>query len=205
MKTLGKETNKDILSKMVRIDTLIYFEGSLLELYIDRYDHDKYYFCRWVDDDEYKNRWLVYDVDKESLLAFFNKEKCSLDLIKSAISIYLFDSNQQQNILYEINYHSIPAEYLPERTVFFDDSTYTSAAKQIRISLLKRKETSQQTLVNMAVSQIVQTLSKKLEHTEPTTDDSTESHYSNNLSIVPKTNYNSEEYNKDTEKTRKVL
>ena len=57
MITLGTICNTDVLQHMIFVDTLIYFEGPLLELYIDKIDHNRYYLCRWVDDDERRNRW----------------------------------------------------------------------------------------------------------------------------------------------------
>lgn len=135
--TFGTICDVDIFSDMIPIDTLIYYDYPLLELYIDKFDHNKYYFCRWVDDDENGNRWLVYDVDRELFLSFFKKNKTSRDLIKSAINIYLYDIYEENSKLYKINYNQIPSEYLPEETAVFDSSIYTEYANALQKTLLK--------------------------------------------------------------------
>lgn len=205
MKTLGTKLDIDIFSRMIRVDTLIYFEGPLLELYLDQHDHDKYYFCRWVDDDENGNRWLVYDVKRESFLSFFKKNKTSRDLIKSAINIYLYDMYEEDSKLYQINYHQIPPEYLPEETAEFDSSTYTKAAQDIGNSFLKRDETLKQNELHTAFADINAKLNAILEQTKQSANDNNESHHEGHLLRLVSSNPYVLDDNETIEETRNIL
>jgi hypothetical protein len=183
---------------MIFVDTLIYFEGPLLELYIDKIDHNRYYLCRWVDDDERRNRWLVYSVDRKSLVLFFQEKKTSLDLIKSSLIIYILDSNEEQKSLYSINYIQIPHNYLPEQTAMFNNSSYTEYASDLKQSLLSQDEALNKTELNSGFAALEAKLNMILEQTKQSTNNHEESNNSTVLYLV--TNDVDNNVNSETER-----
>jgi hypothetical protein len=113
-----------------KIGDLIYHEGPLLSLFIDRNNPDIYYLYKWADCDEKTNRWLVLQLNTVDLRSFFYKEiSLRTLLLKSPVTYVLsLDDNLTETNIMVCSTSDLPKEYLPKENSFYSEEKYTEFA-----------------------------------------------------------------------------
>ncbi len=100
-----------------KIGDLIYHEGPLLSLFIDRSNPDTYYLYKWADCDEKTNRWLVLQLNTVDLRSFFYKEISLKSLLLNSPVTYVLnlDDNLTETNIMVCSTNDLPKEYLPKK------------------------------------------------------------------------------------------
>lgn len=128
-----------------KMGDFIYYEGPLLSHFQDITQPNEHYFYRWVDDDSEVNRWLIFKVNKENLMKFFNGIFTELDLIATNNVVTFLDLDDKLNKrgIYLSSFEDIPDDYLPSNKTFFDAGRYEHYALELKNKLeLSQKEDS---------------------------------------------------------------
>ena len=110
-----------------KIGDLLYHEGPLLSLFIDRNTPDIYYLYKWADCDEESNRWLVFQFNIQCLRRFFYQEISLRTLLLNNPSTFVLglDDNLSEIDIMISATHLLPEEYLPKECSFYDEEKYT--------------------------------------------------------------------------------
>jgi hypothetical protein len=104
-----------------KIGDLIYHEGPLLSLFLDRNNPDIYYLYKWADCDERTNRWLVLQLNSINLRSFFYKEISLRTLLLNSPLTYVLaldDSLAEVDIMICAT-ADLPESYLPKENSFY--------------------------------------------------------------------------------------
>lgn len=136
-----------------KLGDLIYFEGPLLSLFIDRNNPDIYYLYKWVDSDENLNRWIVTQVDSLSLRNFFYSQTTLREIILDSpvsYSIELNDELEEYNIKVCPS-NNLPNEYLPSSGTYFEEEKFTEFAQAFKSIIA---QTKLNTILNKIISEI---------------------------------------------------
>lgn len=119
----------------------IYHEGPLLSHFVDKNNTSDNYFYRWVDYDDNCNRWLIFRLSDEDLIAFFKMQLSLNQLISKNSFTYLLDLdahlNKVQILL--VSMSDLPEAYLPQNNSFFNEEQYENHALTVRDNLLKKQ------------------------------------------------------------------
>jgi len=117
-----------------KLGDLVYYEGPLLSLFIDKDSPDIYYLYKWVDNDETSNRWIVTQVTSLSLRTFFYKQISLKDLILNNPICYSIDLDNDLNekVVLICSSTDLPKEYLPAEKSFFSEERYTEFAQTFK-------------------------------------------------------------------------
>jgi hypothetical protein len=117
-----------------KIGDLIYHEGPLLSLFIDRNNPDIYYLYKWADCNEETNRWLVLQLNAIGLRSFFFKEISLRTLILNNPLTYVLDidDNLIETQILVCATNTLPEEYLPKENSFFNEERYTEFASTFK-------------------------------------------------------------------------
>jgi hypothetical protein len=120
-----------------KMGDFIYYEGPLLSHFQDTTQPNEHYFYRWVDDDSEVNRWLIFKVNKENLIKFFNGLFTELDLIatNNVVTFLDLDDSLNKRGIYLSSFEDIPDDYLPSNKTFFDAGRYEPYALELKIRL----------------------------------------------------------------------
>ncbi len=120
-----------------KMGDFIYYEGPLLSHFQDVTRPYEHYFYRWVDDDREVNRWLIFKVNKENLIKFFNGIFTELDLIatNNVVTFLDLDDNLNKRGIYLSSFEDIPFDYLPSNKTFFDAGRYEPYALELKNKL----------------------------------------------------------------------
>ncbi|MFA7273415.1 MAG: hypothetical protein WC044_06075 [Crocinitomicaceae bacterium] len=104
------------------IGHLIYYEGPLMSVYCDQ-DRNAY-ILDWVEKDETKNRWLLYQIEKYMLADYIFGKATHFQLINNPVNdlIYVLDKDRQGNIENCIicTSRGLPYDYLPANYLKFE-------------------------------------------------------------------------------------
>ena len=113
-----------------KIGDLIYHEGPLLSLFIDRNNSDLYYFYKWVDCDEQTNRWLIVQLNAIALKSFFYKEISLRNLLLNNPLTFVLenDGNLTETEIKIAPTDKLPEEYLPKENSYFSEKKYSEFA-----------------------------------------------------------------------------
>jgi len=107
-----------------KISDLIYYEGPILSHFTDKAGKSLLYL--WVDNDSKHNRWLIFEVDKSSLVNYLHRSITLRDLIlrNKKDFLLLADINEDLNIESSnlISKENLPEIYLPKESSYFDFS-----------------------------------------------------------------------------------
>lgn len=117
-----------------KIGDLIYFEGPLLSLFIDRSNPDIYYLYKWADCDDNTNRWLIVQLNSISLRSFFFKETSLRNILLSCPLTYVveLDDNLIEKEITVCATTDVPQAYLPTDSSYFSEEKYTDFASTFK-------------------------------------------------------------------------
>ncbi len=140
-----KKENTTIISNLIRVGDLAYFEGPLLALFEEGNSGHLYIFD-WADRNDKYNRWLVYRISPLSVLAFMKGDISHLDLFERTPDkkFYVADIETNYKItdynLLELN--DVPLKYYPNKESYFDidDCPSFSKIQSIVFKALSRKK-----------------------------------------------------------------
>lgn len=152
-----------------KLGDLIYHEGPLLSLFIDKDNPDLYYIFKWSDNDQDTNRWIVTQVNALSLRAFFYKQTSLRDIILNNPVCYCVDIDNDLNekSVLVCSTTDLPKEYLPGEVSFFSEERYSEFAQTFKtiiannriydilykilneIDFIKRNQTQTNSLINL--------------------------------------------------------
>lgn len=145
-----------------KIGDLIYFEGPLLSLFLDRNNPDIYYLYKWADCNETNNRWLVIQLNSINLRSFFFKEVSLRNLLLSSPLTYVLglDDSLAEKEIIVCSTSDLPEIYLPKENSYFSEEKFTDFASTFKtiiansriydilneilkeVSLIKKKQNS---------------------------------------------------------------
>ena len=110
-----------------KIGDLIYHEGPLLSLFIDKHNPDVHYLYKWADCDDESNRWLISPLNILNLRRFFYKEISLRTLLMSSPFIFTLelDENLTERAIMICKTSDLPEEYLPKENSFYNEEKYT--------------------------------------------------------------------------------
>jgi len=127
--------NLSLLDKHVYMSDLVYVEGPLLSLYRDAKDNWLYFWCDT--DKKSKERWLLFPVSREDLIAYLEAKKNLLELVTSAKKRWFMDysrisqkptddpasepTKSYSRELREVTDSALLEEYLPTADSYFDE------------------------------------------------------------------------------------
>jgi len=113
-----------------KVSDLINHDGPILSHFSDNNRHLLYL---WIDNDLSYNRWLIFEVDKNSLLNYLYKNISLLDLIIDNKQEFLLVTDINESLEFECNNlikkDSLPSVYLPTENSYFEfkiPNIYTS-------------------------------------------------------------------------------
>lgn len=113
--------------------------------FVDKNNTADNYFYRWVDFSDDNNRWLIFRLSNEDLIAFFKKQLGLRQLISKNSFMYLLDLDAQLNktqiLLVSLN--DLPDAYLPQSTSFFNEEQYENHALTVRDNVLQKQYENQ--------------------------------------------------------------
>ena len=117
-----------------KIGDLIYFEGPLLSLFLDRNNPDTYYLYKWADCNETINRWLVIQLNSVSLRNFFFKEISLRNLLLNSPLTYVLgiDNTLIEKEIIVCATTDLPEIYLPKENSLFSEEKYTDFASTFK-------------------------------------------------------------------------
>ena len=113
------------LYDMLYIADLIYFDefGATVTLFRDN-DTDKQYLYIWCDNTDTCNRWIVINIDDDTLNKFLNKHISLKNLILNCgnKSLYLVDVNDglEYETIVAKNVYQLPKSYLPNGNIYYN-------------------------------------------------------------------------------------
>lgn len=115
----GDNVKSDLL---IRVDDLIYFDGTLLSTY--KKEDGSLFLILWVDNTATDNRWCVIPVEDETLTSFLDKEITLRDVINKTENVIFKDLYSEGNELLErqvkkVLVKDIPEEYMPTNESYF--------------------------------------------------------------------------------------
>jgi len=113
-----------------KIGDLIYHEGPLLSLFLDRNNPDTYYLYKWADCNEKTNRWLVLQLNSINLRSFFYKEISLRTLLLNSPLTYILslDDKLAETDIMICATADLPESYLPKENSFYGEEKYTEFA-----------------------------------------------------------------------------
>jgi len=167
-----------------KLGDLVYYEGPLLSLFIDKDNPDIYYLYKWVDNNEISNRWTITQVNAVSLRAFFYKQTSLRDIILSNPICYCIDldDNLTEKEISVCSSIDLPQEYLPMEQSFYSEERYTEFAQTFKtiivnnriydilykilneIDSMKKSQAQTNTLINLFFRQKI---TKQVSYSEP--------------------------------------
>lgn len=117
-----------------KIGDLIYHEGPLLSLFIDKENTDMYYLYKWADCDEISNRWLIIHLNSITLKSFFFKDISLRNLFLNHPFVYVvnLDDNLFETEIMICSTNNLPEEYLPKENSFFNEEKYSEFASTFK-------------------------------------------------------------------------
>ncbi|NDV58316.1 hypothetical protein [Bacteroides sp. 519] len=121
LSTYSGKNNELNVKDILRIGDLVYFEGPLLSLYQDRYNH--LYIFDWVDRDNKCNRWLVYRVTPQVLMQFLKGDLSHYELFEQRGDTYSIDIENSGRLLFDsdlLKLAEVPLIYYPNKDDYFD-------------------------------------------------------------------------------------
>ncbi|MEZ4912197.1 MAG: metalloregulator ArsR/SmtB family transcription factor [Saprospiraceae bacterium] len=135
MNDLITKSKNDILP-FKKLGDLIYHEGPILSLFID--DDANMFLYRWVDCDEYTNKWMLSSISSNELSLFYHKklslrqyyEKCTqwvIIVIDNSLKIKELDTLVV-----------LPEDYLPTKNSFYIDNLYTEFSNSLKAMYINR-------------------------------------------------------------------
>lgn len=124
-----------------KIGDLIYFEGPLLSLFLDRNNPDTYYLYKWADCNETINRWLVIQLNSVSLRSFFFKEISLRNLLLNSPLSYVLgiDDTLIEKEIIVCATTDLPEIYLPKENSFFSEEKYTDFASTFKTIIVNSR------------------------------------------------------------------
>ena len=124
-----------------KIGDLLYFEGPLLSLFIDKYNPDVYYLYKWTDRNETANRRLITQVRTAELRHFFDKKVTLKALLtKNPLTFILdLDEKMKEKQILVCETDDIPKTYLPDGHSFFDENTFSPFANNFKQVINKNR------------------------------------------------------------------
>ncbi len=122
-----------------KIGDLIYHEGPLLSLFLDRDNPDTYYIYKWVDCNQKYNRWLISTTNITNLRSFFSKEFSLKELFLKNPVCFLIEIDHQLNTANSrvCSIHALPDGYFPGEKSFFNEERYTEFASTYKQIILR--------------------------------------------------------------------
>ena len=113
-----------------KLGDILEYEGPLLSLFIDQENPENHFLYKWVDNDDFYNRWIIVPFSTKDLDLFFNGELTLRQLFLSKPFCYLIDLDDQ------LNYHTIQIvateklneEYLPSEKSYYQAEIYSQFA-----------------------------------------------------------------------------
>ena len=119
-----------------KLGDLIYHEGPILSLFID--DDANMFLYRWVDCDDYTNKWMISSISSFELSQFYHKtlslrqyyEKCN------QWAIVEIDNSLKIKKLYPLDL--LPNEYLPKENSLYRDTLYTEFSNSLKAMYINR-------------------------------------------------------------------
>ena len=139
-----------------KISDLIYYEGPILSHFINKEGKDLLYL--WIDSDSKHNRWLIFEVDRNSLINYLYKNISLRDLVSKNRKDFLLISDINENLISEFN-NLIQKENLPEIYLPKEDSYFEFSIPAIYTNSLE--EEYLHSLVNYSISLKIENKSNK--------------------------------------------
>jgi hypothetical protein len=124
-----------------KVGDLIYHEGPLLSLFVDRNNPENYYLYKWADCDKYINRWLVVQLNAISLRDFFYKEISLRTLLLNSPVTYVLqlDENLTESAIMVCATNDLPDDYLPKENSYYEEEKYSDFALAFKTILTNIK------------------------------------------------------------------
>ncbi len=139
-----------------KISDLITYDGPILSHF---QDNEKDILYLWVDNDETHNRWLLFEVSKDSFVNYLYNEISIKTLIKTNKQDYLLLADINENLEYEFN-NLISKDFLPESYLPTENSYFNSSIPAIyRIDSVENQYSH--ALLNNSISIKVENKSEK--------------------------------------------
>jgi len=140
-----------------KMGDLLVHDGTLLSHFTNSKNSNEHYIYKWSDCDEYCNRWLIFKINNDEIIDFFEKKINWLDLIRRNSYVYFIDLDNEieirQIILCSTN--SIPIEYLPSDNSFFKEKKYEKYALDLYNKITKeRDEIDTNTILELLLTEI---------------------------------------------------
>lgn len=136
----------DFNLELTRVGELTYFDGPLTSVHKDNFNSP--YIFDWAEADETHNRWLVYQIEKETLEDYIFGRISHYTLINTLCNDLLFivDKNQKGEVsnCKITSLKNIPNNYLPKSTIYFDEYESIGLEKIINSFELKDDNSSKQ-------------------------------------------------------------
>lgn len=112
---------------------LLYLEGAILSLYRDSKQNWLYLWCDT--DGQLAERWLVFAVSRQQLIAYFERRDSLSDLVAESVKVLLLDKVSKENFdehgvsqgftmhrsLKKIDHLSLIGDYMPEPDSLFEE------------------------------------------------------------------------------------
>lgn len=137
LSTISFSSNRFPYEGLKKMSDLINHEGPILSHFKNDYV-DLFYL--WVDNDFSHNRWLIFEVDKNSLINYLYRNITLRDLILKNKKDFLLISDINENLIPESNNlvkkDDIPQLYLPNEDSFFEFSIPVAYAGSLEIEYL---------------------------------------------------------------------
>lgn len=109
--------------KITPVKDLIYYEGSLLSLGVDK--DNKKHMTLWCDNNLTVNRWIIFKVSDNDYAQYIEKRITLKELIlkeKSVIFYEIFSDNngafEERNFI-EVEVKNIPNDYVPHKDSYY--------------------------------------------------------------------------------------
>ncbi len=125
----------------MKLGDLIYHEGPLLSLFIDKDNPDIYYLYKWIDSDELCNRWLITQINSVSLKSFFYKQVSLRDIILNNPICYSIDLDNDlaEGGVLVCSSANLPNEYLPSEKSFFSEERYSEFSQTVKTMIANNR------------------------------------------------------------------
>lgn len=119
-----------------KLGDLVYAEGPILSHFIG--SDGKHYFFYWVDNDEKKNRWLVFELTSIELYKFFTNKISLRTIVGNRDFVYLLDLDGKLNFkgVFLVDINNMPQDYLPADQSYFDEENYENYAHELKNEIL---------------------------------------------------------------------
>ena len=114
--------NKLNIPDLTNVGDLIYFDGPLMSLFVDK-AKGHFYVFDWVNAHEQFNQWIAYQVSLSCLSNFMKGILSHRDLLRKSLKNEFLRVDIDDNLTYykrnSLSFEQLPTSYLPEENTYF--------------------------------------------------------------------------------------